>query len=53
MNCGIVWGMLLLGETMSWLAWVAILFVLGGMYLVETKPSEDPIRIKRDFRAEG
>ncbi|MEM8957857.1 MAG: response regulator [Pseudomonadota bacterium] len=47
---GIVWGMLLLGERMSVLAWVAIALVLLGMYLVETKGSADPIKIKRLYR---
>ena len=46
---GIVCGMLLLGETMTALAWVAIFLVLVGMYLVESKASEEPITIKRDF----
>ncbi len=46
---GIVWGMLLLGETLTALAWVAIILVLIGMYLVESKTSDQPITIKRDF----
>ncbi len=46
---GIVCGVLLLGETMSALAWIAMLLVLVGMFLVESKASDEPITIKRDF----
>lgn len=46
---GVLWGILLLGETLSPLAWVAIALVLLGMYLVESKGSNEPITIKRDF----
>ena len=46
---GVLWGILLLGETMSPLAWGAIALVLIGMYLVELKTSDEPITIKRDF----
>ncbi len=46
---GVLWGILLLGETMSPLAWAAIVLVLIGMYLVESKTSDEPITIKRDF----
>ena len=46
---GILWGMLLLGETMSGIAWLAIGLVLIGMYLVESKTSDEPITIQRDF----
>jgi len=46
---GVLWGIVLLGETMSPLAWAAILLVLIGMYLVESKTSDEPITIKRDF----
>ena len=48
---GVLWGILLLGETMSPLAWGAIGLVLLGMYLVESKASDEPITIKRDFAA--
>ena len=47
---GIVWGMLLLGERLTVLAWVAIALVLLGMYLVETKGADGPIKIKRQYR---
>lgn len=46
---GVLWGILLLGETMSALAWIAIALVLIGMYLVESKSSDQPIIIKRRF----
>lgn len=46
---GILWGTLLLGEQMSPLAWGAIGLVLLGMYLVESKASDEPITIKREF----
>ena len=47
---GIIWGMLLLGERLGLLAWVAIALVLLGMYLVETKGSDKPIKIRRQYR---
>ncbi|MEM9031148.1 MAG: response regulator [Pseudomonadota bacterium] len=47
---GIVWGMLLLGERLNALAWAAIALVLVGMYLVDTKGSDTPIKIKRRYR---
>lgn len=47
---GIVWGMLLLDERLSMLAWAAIALVLLGMYLVETKGSETPVKIRRQYR---
>lgn len=50
---GTVWGMLLLGERLGVLAWVAIALVLFGMYLVETKGSDKPIKIKRQYRGDG
>ncbi len=34
---GIVWGMLLLGEGLSPLAWGALVFILVGLYLVEPR----------------
>ena len=47
---GIVWGMLLLGERLNAFAWAAIALVLLGMYLVETKGTDGPIKIKRQYR---
>lgn len=47
---GIVWGMLLLNERLSVFAWVAIALVVLGMYLVETKGPDGPIRIQRRYR---
>lgn len=47
---GIIWGMLLLGERLSLYAWGAIALVLLGMYLVETKGSDGPIKIRRQYR---
>ncbi len=46
---GIVWGMLLLGEEMQLIAWAAISLAVIGMYLVEPKPSDEFITIKRNF----
>jgi drug/metabolite transporter (DMT)-like permease len=46
---GVLSGMVLLGETMSVLAWVAIGLVLLGMYLVGSKASDEPITIQRAF----
>lgn len=46
---GIFWGMLLLGERLNWAAWLAIGFVLVGMYLVETKGFDKPVKIKRQY----
>ena len=46
---GILWGTALLGEQMSTLAWGAIGLVLLGMYLVESKETDEPITIRRDF----
>ena len=48
---GIVWGMLLLGERLTFLAWVAIALVLLGMFLVETKGTDAPVKIKRTYRS--
>lgn len=48
---GVLWGILLLNETMSLMAWLAIGLVLIGMYLVDSKASDEPITIKRDFNA--
>lgn len=46
---GVLWGMLLLGEKLSPLAWAAIGLVLLGMYLVGSKVSNEPITIERNF----
>lgn len=46
---GVVWGIVLLGESVSPLAWIAIGLVLIGMYMVGSKPSDDPVAIKRNF----
>ena len=47
---GVLWGIFLLRETMSPLAWTAIALVLIGMYLVDSKTSDEPIIIKRYFK---
>lgn len=47
---GIFWGMLLLGERLSIPAWVAVGMVVLGMYLVETKGFDKPVKIKRVYR---
>lgn len=46
---GIGWGMLLLGETLSSTAWVAVVFILIGLLLVSPKPDNTEIVIKRSF----
>jgi DNA-binding response OmpR family regulator/drug/metabolite transporter (DMT)-like permease len=46
---GLLWGIFLLGETISPLAWGAIAVVLLGMYLVGAKTSKEPITIQRNF----
>ncbi|NND71117.1 MAG: response regulator [Rhodothermales bacterium] len=46
---GIVWGMLLLDEQLSFMAWIAFAVILVGMYLVEPKPSDDEVVINRSF----
>jgi len=47
---GIIWGMLLLSERLGVFSWVAIAMVILGMYLVETKGSDKPIKIMRRYR---
>ncbi|MEM8802146.1 MAG: response regulator [Pseudomonadota bacterium] len=47
---GIIWAMLLLDERLSLFAWVAIVMVVFGMYLVETKGLDKPIKIQRRYR---
>ena len=49
---GIVWGMLLLNEELSMVAWFAFAVILIGMYLMEPKASEDELVIRRSFRDE-
>jgi len=46
---GIGWGMLLLGETLSWTAWIAVALILVGLLLVSPKPDNTEIVIKRSF----
>lgn len=46
---GVVWGMLLLNEELSPLAWVAFAIIIIGMYLVEPKASDDELVIRRSF----
>ena len=46
---GIFWGILLLGEQLSWAAWTAIALILVGMYFVETKSIDKPVTIKRQY----
>ena len=46
---GIVWGMLLLDETLSATAWGAVVVILMGLYLVEPNPSDDKVTLKRSF----
>ncbi len=48
---GVIWGMLLLGERLAPAAWGAIVLLLLGMYLVETKGFDKPLKIKRDYRS--
>lgn len=48
---GIVWGMLLLNEELSPVAWAAFAVILVGMYLVEPKPSDEKLVINRSFTA--
>ena len=48
---GVVWGMLLLSEELSPLAWVAFAIIIVGMYLVEPKSSDEELVIKRDFNS--
>jgi drug/metabolite transporter (DMT)-like permease len=53
---GIVWGMLLLGEGLSPLAWGALVFILVGLYLVEPRTEGEfrhslSIKGKRKSRA--
>lgn len=47
---GVVWGMLLLNEELSMLAWVAFGIIIVGMYLVEPKTKDEELVIQRSFR---
>ena len=46
---GIGWGMLLLGETLSSTAWIAVALIVVGLLLVSPKPDNTEIVIKRSF----
>lgn len=46
---GIVWGMLLLDESLSPLAWGAFLIIVLGLYLVEPKARDREFVLKRSF----
>lgn len=46
---GIGWGMLLLGETLSSTAWIAVSLIIVGLILVSPKPDNTEIVIKRSF----
>lgn len=47
---GVVWGMLLLNEELSIIAWMAFAVIAIGMYLVEPKNSDREVVIQRSFR---
>lgn len=47
---GVVWGMLLLDEELSVLAWAAFGVIIVGMYLVEPKSRNEELVIRRSFR---
>jgi drug/metabolite transporter (DMT)-like permease len=47
---GVVWGMLLLNEDLSALAWVAFGVIILGMYLVEPEAKKEELVIRRSFR---
>ena len=46
---GIVWGMLLLNEQLSAIAWGAVVMILIGLYLVEPDTSDEKTVLKRAF----
>lgn len=50
---GIVWGMLLLNEEFSAIAWGAVIMILIGLYLVEPDTSGEKIVLKRSFARRG
>ena len=47
---GIAWGMLLLGERLSPLAWASLALVIVGFWLVEPKRAGDDFRITLRMR---
>lgn len=47
---GVVWGMLLLNEELSMIAWAAFAVIVVGMYLVEPKSGDSEVVIQRSFR---
>lgn len=47
---GVVWGMLLLNEELSALAWFAFVVIIVGMYLVEPKANDEELVIQRSFK---
>ncbi|MEO0402361.1 MAG: response regulator [Pseudomonadota bacterium] len=49
---GVVWGVLLLNESLSPLAWVAFGIIVVGMYLVEPKADDKELKIERKFASE-
>ncbi|NDR55853.1 response regulator [Aliiruegeria sabulilitoris] len=49
---GIAWGMLLLGESLSPLAWAALAMVILGFWLVEPKKAGEEFRAKFRMRRE-
>ena len=46
---GIVWSMLILGETMTIAAWISVAVMLLGLYLVEPAPDEETVEIQMPF----
>ncbi|WP_247651398.1 response regulator [Roseovarius autotrophicus] len=50
---GIAWGMLLLGERLSPLAWGALVFVIAGFWLVKPKRAGDDFRITLRMKGNG
>lgn len=50
---GIVWGMLLLNEELSPMAWLAVGIILLGLYLVEPSTSDDKVVLRRSFANRG
>lgn len=46
---GIIWGMLLLDEQLSALAWVAFALICVGLYLVEPAGGDDRVILNRSF----
>lgn len=46
---GVVWGMLLLNEQLSIIAWAAVAMILIGLYLVEPDVNNDTVILKRSF----